>query len=352
MARIIQWATGSMGRTALRRVLDDPAHTLVGVKVYGAVKHGADAGLLARRAPIGLAATTSREEICALYADVVLHTPRITLPYAALVDDVEALLRSGKNVVSTAGFHWPAAHGNDYAGRLHAAALAGEVTLAGVGVNPGMIVERIALAATAMSHELNRLSVFETVNAGPMESADFVFGLMGLGSDPAHNDIREGPLAELYGALFSEVLHFAAAEMQTRISEIVPDHRLTLAPHEITIRAGTIAAGRVAGTEWRWLAKTEAGPELLLSILWTADLALHGPEHSGHWLIRIDGRPAITMTLDISEDNPAKPPSRALTDAVIAVAMRAVPDVIAAPPGLYAFRPPSAWAPPAAAAAP
>lgn len=343
MPRVLQWATGSMGRTALRRILDDPAHSLAGVYVYGPAKAGRDAGQLAKRPETGILATNSRDEACAVDADVVLHTPRITLPYDALVDDVVALLESGKNVVSTAGFHWPAAHGEAYARRLHDAAMRGGVTLAGVGVNPGMVVERVTLAATAMCHELDCVSVFETVDASAMASPEFVFGLMGLNTDPTERDIREGPLATLYGRLFAEVLHFAAAELGSHVVEIVPDHRLTLAPADLPIKAGLIEAGNVAATEWRWTAKTAAGPALLLSILWTADPSLHGDDRSGHWTMLIEGRPTIRMTMDISESDPAMPPSRALTDAVIAVAMRAIPDVIAAPPGLFAYHPPAAW---------
>lgn len=343
MARVVQWATGSMGRTALRRVLDDPQHELVGAYVYSPKKAGKDAAELARRPAIGIPATNSRDAICALAADVVLHTPRITLPYDALVDDVEALLRSGKNVVSTAGFHYPQAHGEPYAGRLRQAALDGGVTLAGVGVNPGLIVERIALAATAMSHELERVAIFEMVDASAMTAPEFVFGLMGLNTDPAETDIRQGPLADLYGGLFSEVLYFAAAELGTSVREIVPDHRLTLATQDLTIAAGVIGKGRVAATEWRWTAHTVAGPSILMSILWTADPGLHGTETLGHWTVEITGRPNIRMTMDISESDPAMPPSRALTDAVIAVAMRAIPGVIAAPPGLFAYHPPASW---------
>ena len=343
MTRVVQWATGSMGRTALRRIIDAPDLTLAGVYSYGAKKAGQDAGTIAKRPDTGVIVTDRRDDILALDADVVVHMPRITLPYDALVDDVAALLESGKNVVSIAGFHWPDAHGDAYAGRLRAAAEKGGVTLAGVGVNPGTVVERIALAATAMSHELERVSVFETVDASNMASPEFVFGLMGLNSDPAKSDIREGPLATLYGALFSQVLHFFAAEIGSKIAEIVPDHRLTLAPQEIMTKAGPIAPGHVAATEWRWTARTEAGPELLLSILWTADPSLHGDERLGHWTIRIDGRPTIRMSLDIGEADLAMPASRALTDATVAVAINAIPAVVAASPGLFAFRPPSAW---------
>ena len=341
--RVIQWATGSMGRTALRRIIDAQELTLAGTYVYGSGKAGIDAGALARRADTGVLATDDRAAILALDADVVVHCPRITLPYDALVEDVAALLESGKNVVSIAGFHWPDAHGDEYASRLRDAALRGGATLAGVGVNPGSVVERIALAATAMSHDLTRLSVFETVDASAMESPEFVFGLMGLNSDPQESDIREGPLGDLYGALFSEVLHFFAAELGGTVERIVPDHRLTLAERPIATAAGTIATGRVAATEWRWTAVTDLGPELLLSILWTANPALHGDERQGHWTIRIDGRPNIRMSLDIEEPDPGKPPSRALTDATVAVAINAIPHVVAAPPGLFAFHPPAAW---------
>ena len=343
MTRIIQWATGSMGRTGLRRIIDAQGLTLVGAYVYGSKKVGTDTGALARREDTGVLATSDREEILALDADVVLHCPRITQPYDALVDDVVALLESGKNVVSIAGFHWPDAHGDGYASRLREAALHGGVTLAGVGVNPGMIVERLALAASAMSHELDRMSVFETVDASGMASPEFVFGLMGLDSDPAQTDIREGPLADLYGTLFSEVLHFFAAELGGKVTQIEPDHRLTLAQSEIETAAGPIRPGHVAATEWRWTAKTDLGPELLLSILWTADPSLHGEDRQGHWTIRLDGRPVIKMTLDIEEGDPSRPPSRALTDATIAVAINAIPAVVAAPPGLFAFHPPASW---------
>ena len=345
MTRIVQWATGSMGRTALRRIIDSPDLTLAGCYVYGLKKAGRDAGDLARRGTTGVLATNDRQAIIDLAADVVLHCPRITLPYEALVDDVAALLESGKNVVSIAGFHWPQAHGPAYASKLHDAAVRGGATLAGVGVNPGMVVERIALTASAMSHDLQRMSVFETVDASAMTSPEFVFGLMGLGSDPAERDIRDGPLAALYGTLFSEVLHFFAAELGGAITRVESDHRLTLAPQEIATAAGPIGEGRVAATEWRWLAQTSAGPELLLSILWTADPTLHGDERLGHWTIQLDGRPTIRMSLDIGEADPSLPPSRALTDATIAVAINAIPQVVAAPPGLFAFHPPAAWRP-------
>lgn len=337
--RVVQWATGSMGRTAMRMVVDRPELTLVGARVYSEKKVGVDLGEMIHRAPLGVTATRDAETIFALNTDVVIHMPRITLPYAALVPDVVRLLESGKNVISTAGFHWPQAHGDAYADRLRNAAIKGGVTLAGVGVNPGLMAERLLLSATAMSVEIDELHLFETVDASAMTSGAFVFDLMGLGSDPEKRDIRKGPLAELYGALFSEVLYFCAHHLGSPIASITPQHQLTLAPHDIALIPGTISKGTVAATEWNWRAVLENRTVLILSIIWTADPSLHDSEKQGHWTLKIVGRPNITMTLDISEADPLKPPSRALTDAVCAVAINAIPAVCDAPPGLFAFDP-------------
>lgn len=331
-----------MGRTALRRIIDHPDLELVGCYVYSDAKAGRDAGEIARRPATGVIATNDIEQILALDADVVIHTPRITLPYEAMNADVARLLASGKNVLSTAGFHYPEAHGPAYARPLLAACEAGRSSLAGLGVNPGFVVERLTLAATGLCHELERITIEETVDASAMASPDFVFGLMGFGADPAGTDITTGPLAALYTSLFSEVLHLAALGLADPVVRIAPAHETTLAPRDILLPAGTIPRGTVAATRWRWTATLQSGVELTLSILWTADPALHPEQGLGHWNVHIEGRPNVRLTLAINEGDPALPPARALTDATIAVAIAAIPPLLAAPAGFYALpAPPS-----------
>ena len=269
----------------------------------------------------------------------MIHTPRIGVPYDALNGDVARLLRSGKNVVSTAGFHWPQAQGEGYAAPLREAALAGGATLAGLGVNPGFMVERLALTLTGLCVDFDRLTVRETVDASHMTASEFVFGVMGFGRDPEEEDITRGPLATLYGELFGEALAFAAHALGKTLAEVEPQHRVTRAPHDLVIGAGVIPKGRVAATEWRWRAAFAEGGEMVLSILWTSDPAMHGADTTGHWRAEVEGRPNLRLTLDIQEGDPTAPPARALTDATIAVAVRAIPDVVAAPPGFFAYSP-------------
>lgn len=56
--RVVQWATGTTGRLALRAVIEDPELELVGVRVYDPEKVGKDAGALAVPGIIDLADAT------------------------------------------------------------------------------------------------------------------------------------------------------------------------------------------------------------------------------------------------------------------------------------------------------
>jgi hypothetical protein len=101
---VIQWGTGSVGREALRAVLESPELELAGVRVYSAEKDGADAGALCGLPPAGVRATRDFDAILRLPADCVCYAPR-----SASLDEVCALLASGKNVVATPFLFYPPA---------------------------------------------------------------------------------------------------------------------------------------------------------------------------------------------------------------------------------------------------
>ncbi len=335
MYKVVQWATGSVGRTTLRRILDHPGLELVGLYVHDPAKVGRDAGEIARRPATGVLATSRIEEILALEADVVLHTPRISVPYVDQNAEVERLLASGKNVISVNGFYMPEVHGEAYAGPLRAAAQRGNATLAGIGLNPGFVAERIALALTGLMARLDDIECRETVDASFIPAPGFVFEVMGFGTDPASNDITRGPLARMYTELYSETFALVAAALGTTVTTLEPDHRLTLAPRDLAITAGTIRQGTVAATEWCWQAGFADGCRMTHSVLWTADPRLHGERDAAHWQIRLRGRPNVELSFRLEDPDPAAPASRAAMDALGALLIRAIPEVCAAPAGFY-----------------
>lgn len=106
--RVVIWGPGDMGGRALAATLDSPDYDVVGVKVFSPHKNGVDIGVLAGRDEVGVLATTSKEAILALDADLVIHTPTTPALLKGADEDVVELLASGKNVVSAAAFHNPA----------------------------------------------------------------------------------------------------------------------------------------------------------------------------------------------------------------------------------------------------
>ena len=96
--RVIQWATGTVGKVALRHYIENPAFELAGVLVTNPEKVGKDAGDLVGVPRTGVLATNDVEKILALEADCVHFAP-----IAQDIDMVCRLLRSCKNLVSAIG---------------------------------------------------------------------------------------------------------------------------------------------------------------------------------------------------------------------------------------------------------
>ncbi len=87
--RVIQWATGGVGRAAIEGILLHPDLELVGCWVHSDSKHGLDVGEILGIEPIGVLATSSMDEILAMDADAVVYSPLIPNR-----DEVAAILRS------------------------------------------------------------------------------------------------------------------------------------------------------------------------------------------------------------------------------------------------------------------
>jgi len=73
--KVIQWATGGVGKAAIEGVQSHPELQLVGCWVRSPDKEGKDAGVIAGIGEIGVTATNNIEDILALDADCVVYTP-------------------------------------------------------------------------------------------------------------------------------------------------------------------------------------------------------------------------------------------------------------------------------------
>lgn len=329
--RVIQWATGAMGKTCLRAIIDDPDLELVGLYVYSDAKAGQDAGDIARRGKTGVLATRDVDEILALEADVVVHAARLAPPYGAHDDDIRRLLASGKNVISINGYSHP---GGERRAAFEAACAEGGSSLMGAGLNPGFIAEKLAVVASSICTQVKAIEVTEVVDCRTMRNPDYVFGVLGFGSDPAvvnPNDPEWGPASALNG-MYAEVLAAVAQRLGWTLEAVETAHGVAPATEDITVAAGAIAKGAVVRLDWRWYGLVAGRRALSMAIGWTMEpLAGDDPPL---WTVRIEGSPGVRVEvrLDKPEDDAVRTSPEQL--GVAGAVINAIPIVCAAAPGV------------------
>ena len=180
---MIQWATGAQGTETIRAIANRADLELVGGWVHTPAKAGQDLGVLAGIDPIGVTATMSLDEICALDADCVTYMPRNTS-----LDEVCALLASGKNVVTTAFLFFPRALPADDLARLEAACAEGGSSIHASGLNPGNLSGVLPLALSGMSRSIERISLQERADWSFYESTFITFDNMRFGRAPEESE--------------------------------------------------------------------------------------------------------------------------------------------------------------------
>ena len=174
--RVIQWATGAQGVESIRAIIDRDDLELVGGWVHTPGKDGADLGTLAGRDPIGVTATRDLPTLFALDADCVAYMPRNTS-----LDDVCAILASGKNVVTTAFLFYPHALPTDERQQLLDACARGGSSIHGTGLNPGNLSGVLPLALSGMSRRIERITLQERADWSFYESTNITFDNMRFG---------------------------------------------------------------------------------------------------------------------------------------------------------------------------
>jgi hypothetical protein len=334
--RVVQWATGGMGRNCLRAIIDHPAMELVGVHVYAADKAGRDAGELARRPATGVIATNDVRRILELEADVVIHAGRIVPPYGSHDADIIPLLESGKNVISINGYSHPRHWHGPRLDALQAACHKGGTSLLNAGLNPGYVGEQLAVVASGACTVVDHIEVVESASCVPVRNPSYVFDTLGFGADPASIDPNRpdyGPAAALNG-MYEEVLAAMAHHLGMPLDRVVTDHRLHAATTDLQVTAGTIPHGTVSHFNWRWHGLVGDQPRLTMSIHWYMETAHLDDPHPPLWRVHVRGQPGVRITVEFEKRAGDATPTSPEQIAVAGTVINAVPLVCAAPPGV------------------
>lgn len=335
MYRVIQWATGTVGRQAIKLVAGRSDMTLVGAYVTSAVKRGKDIGELAGLAPLGVSATDDIDAICALDADCVIHSP---LPSARAGSDpgldtevICRLLASGKNVVTVVGYINPKAYGPAIFERLSEACRIGGTSLHGTGLHPGAFAEVLPLALSPLHTRIDRITVSESEEWSRYASPQIVFDMMGMGKSIEQFELDVTRTRSWMDGLFGESIHLIAEGLDAELDRV--DSRLDVEPAaaDFDIAAGTVRRGSVAAQRFRWEGILDGEARIIQECVYRA-----APHVAPSWgdaagiHLRIDGRPGIDVRIghEILERG---------VQATAAHAVHSIPAVVAAAPGVRTF---------------
>lgn len=336
--RVVQWATGPIGAAALREVISSPGLDLVGLFVYNPEKVGVDAGVLAGLQPTGVLATNDKAAILAIDADVVIHTASNSFGMEAAIDDIVALLASGKSVISTTSFVHIPTLGQEVYQRFVKACEKGGSRFFAAGEHPGFMFERLAISLTALSQRIDRIVVQEFVDCSHITQAEMLTHVMGMGKQPDEISTAS-PVFKLLSIQFEQSVAAAAEALGLPIDEIRTEIKTGLAKDDVVLSCATLPAGSVAGQILTWTAYHKNAPVLVAEEYWTCTNDIPGwdlPPLDGH-TVRIFVEGAPNLSLELKVDLASIPELGGASGGVVAVAMsavRAIPDVLAAAPGI------------------
>jgi len=334
--RVVQWATGTVGRHAVAAIHHHPDLELVGALVYDDAKAGRDVGEIAGIGPIGIVATRSPDEILALEADCVLYMAQGEMNPMGALDDICRLLASGKNVVSTAvtAYIHPRSAGARVVERLEDACRVGGVSFHGTGIEPGWAGEVLPLTMSGLFRRIESILVRELLDYSTYDNAGMLFDVMGFGRPPD----AKVPMADpaLSGGPFRAPLLLVADGLGATVDDFVYTREVAVADRAFEIPAGRIDAGTVAAQRFRYSAIVEGREAISIEHVTRlgADQAPDWPTGRG-WTVDIDGDPSMRLEARIAVRGEDENDQGLLGTAMHAV--HAIAPVCDAAPGIRTF---------------
>ncbi len=296
--RVVQWATGVVGSSALRGILRHPRLELAGVKVYSEDKEGRDAGDLIGAGKTGIVATRDVDAILALDADCVLYCP---LPWD--LGEICRLLESGVHVITPCPYWFPFVQSPDVAAAINVACKQGNVNMHASGCNPGGIAERFPLTFSGWCNQIDRITMTECGDCTSYSSEGVMRELMNLGKTP--DAARNNPLKAMLAKSWYEPIDMIADGLGTHVVSYAAKHDFILAAEPIETAVGTLEKDTIALNHYQHIGTTAAGTVITQEQIWfvggTEQKQLQAkmdiPRESG-WRISLEGDVNLNVDVD------------------------------------------------------
>lgn len=331
--------TGNVGRHALSQLITDARFELTGVWVSSDAKAGRDAGDLAGLdQTTGVTATTDLEEILAAEPACVVYTAMADNRLVEALEDYRRILAAGVNVVASAAVFLQYPWGtlpDEMIAPIADAAEAGNSSIFVNGIDPGFANDLLPMALAGTCQRIEQIRCMEIINYDTYDSATVMFDVMGFGKplDEIPMLLQPGVLSLAWGSVVRQL----AAGLGVTLDDVGEDHTRVPAPDDFDIASGHIAEGTAAALRFEVRGMVSGKPVVVLEHVTRTrdDLCPEWPQPAqkgGSYRIEITGEPSYTVDLCLSSLNGDH--NHAGLVATAARVVNAIPEVIAAPPGI------------------
>lgn len=337
--RVAQVATGNAGRLTLRQLIDDDRFDLVAVSTSSADKVGVDAGALAGLDVVtGVAAVEGLDAVVEARPEVVVYCAMGDTRPVEATRDVCRLLEAGIDVVGSAPgtlqFPWGTMPERTIE-KVRAAAEAGGSSIYVTGVDPGFASDLVPLALASTCQRIEQIRCYELADYATYDGAEVMFDLMGFGQP-----IDTVPMLFLPGVLalaWGTAIRMMASGLGIEVDDVVEAWEVEPAPESYDIAAGRIERGTIAAMKFSITGMVSGHPAIVVEHVtrtredlrpdWAAPVS-----GGGAYRVEIVGEPSYTV--DIVPSSQYGDHNHAAIVAACGRIVNAIPDVLAAPPGI------------------
>jgi hypothetical protein len=319
--RVIQYGLGAIGRASVRLALNRP-----GLQVVGAVDRdpqvaGKDLGevlgldrkldIVLTDKPVLLFAQTP--------ADVVIHCT--TSSFVEAYEQLTEIVRAGLDcVTSCEEALFPYYRHKPLAGKLDDLCIQKSAAVVGTGVNPGLVMDTLALLLTLACQHIDAVRVLRVVDAGTRREA--LQRKVGASISEAEFNARNAQHKIGHVGL-AESLVFLADGLGWTLDEVNESVSPVLAKKPIQTKFLTVPRGSVAGVH-QFVRGKRGGKEVL-----TLELQMYVGAPQPRDMIEIIGEPPLRLVID------GGVPGDVATPAIL---VNTLPRLVECPPGLHTMR--------------
>jgi 4-hydroxy-tetrahydrodipicolinate reductase len=324
--RVGVFGTGDVGHYALRGIITRPDLELVAVRVWSPAKAGRDAGDLIGWASVGVAATTSTEELIAARPDCVVHVGP-----SRVLEPVAELLAAGINVVSLgdAGLVHPPSWRHAARAAVEAACASGSTSLFYGGIDAGFASHTLPIVLSGICEQIELLTIYEVRDYDPLPKHQLDWFNFGQASKAGARFDTPGGITHVWGPS----LRLIADALGAELSGIEEFFETAPAPDAFDVPAMHIAKGTIAAARFGLSGMVDGVERIRVEHVnrLRRDLAPEWQLEQGYGVVS-KGQPDYRLHLELKD--PAGVQARPALWGTAMYLVNSIPAVVAAAPGI------------------